>query len=295
MKAYSFSFNTSDWLASPAVRLMSKAERGVYINLLALAWEAPLQGTLPASADKVRRMGEMSLEEWAESGEVILDKFPLSECGTYRYNPRLILEREKQEAKREINAEAGRRSAEKRAAEKASRETTAVPLQRNSNENPTPVVENPTPVENSSTISRVELSKEEGKPSTPLRSVTRAGKEPAHFSDFWQAYPRKESRATALKAFEKLTSVEQAAAPAAVRDWFARRADWIGADGTDYRPHPTTWLNQKRWTDLTEITILTPDTHGSSAQSPQRNAVNTQLVNDNKRSVAFAILAQLGS
>ena len=35
MKAYSFYFNTSDWLASPAVKMMSKAERGVYIGLLA--------------------------------------------------------------------------------------------------------------------------------------------------------------------------------------------------------------------------------------------------------------------
>jgi len=159
MKAYSFSFNTSDWLASPAVRLMSKAERGVYINLLALAWEAPQQGTLPASPDKVRRMAEMNAEEWAESGETILEKFPLSECGTYRYNPRLVLEAEKQEQKREINAEAGRRSAEKRAAEKAAKDSVATKPQRTSNENPTPVEPEPTGVEENPTISKVEESK----------------------------------------------------------------------------------------------------------------------------------------
>ena len=99
MKAYSFYFNTSDWLASPAVKMMSKAERGVYIGLLASAWESPVQGTLPASVDKVRRLSEMSLDEWAESGETLLEKFPLSECGTYRYNPRLLAEATKEQAR----------------------------------------------------------------------------------------------------------------------------------------------------------------------------------------------------
>ena len=99
MKAYSFYFNTSDWLASPAVKMMSKAERGVYIGLLASAWESPVQGTLPASVDKVRRLAEMSLDEWAESGETLLEKFPLSECGTYRYNPRLRTEAAKEQAR----------------------------------------------------------------------------------------------------------------------------------------------------------------------------------------------------
>ena len=99
MKSYSFYFNTSDWLASPAVRMMSKAERGVYIGLLALAWESPIQGTLPASTDKVRRLAEMSLDEWAESGETLLEKFPLSECGTYRFNPRLLVEAAKEQAR----------------------------------------------------------------------------------------------------------------------------------------------------------------------------------------------------
>ncbi|GAA4393455.1 DUF1376 domain-containing protein [Hymenobacter koreensis] len=101
MKAYSFYFNASDWLASSAVKLMSKAERGVYIQLLALAWGMERPGTLPAVADKVRRLAEMSLEEWAESGETILEKFPLSECGTYRYNPRLVAEASKEQARSE--------------------------------------------------------------------------------------------------------------------------------------------------------------------------------------------------
>lgn len=161
MKAYSFYFNASDWLASPAVKLMSKAERGVYIQLLALAWGMEQPGTLPASADKVRRLAEMSPDEWAESSEVLLEKFPLSECGTYRYNPRLVAEAEKEQARSEKNAEAGRKSAEKRAAEKAAAEAA---LQRKGNANPTGVEINPTGVAKTAnenpTISKGKLSKE---------------------------------------------------------------------------------------------------------------------------------------
>lgn len=161
MKAYSFYFNASDWLASPAVKLMSKAERGVYINLLALAWGMERPGTLPASADKVRRLAEMSTDEWAESGEILLEKFPLSECGTYRYNPRLVAEAEKEQLRSEKNAEAGRKSAEKRAAEKAVAEAA---LQRKANAKPTGVEINPTGVEKTGnenpTIRKGKVSKE---------------------------------------------------------------------------------------------------------------------------------------
>lgn len=103
MKSYSFYFNTSDWLGSQAVKQMSKAERGTFIDLLALAWGRENQ--LPASDDKVRRLAEMSAAEWAESGEVLLEQFPLSPCGTYRFNPRLQLEVAKEQRKSEVAQE----------------------------------------------------------------------------------------------------------------------------------------------------------------------------------------------
>lgn len=99
MKAYSFYFNASDWLASQAVKQMSLAERGAYIGLLAFAWGSEQPGTLPASEDKVRRLAEMSPAEWAVSSEILLEKFPLSECGTYRYNPRLRAEAAKEQSR----------------------------------------------------------------------------------------------------------------------------------------------------------------------------------------------------
>jgi uncharacterized protein YdaU (DUF1376 family) len=162
-KAYSFFFNASDWLASASVKQMSLAERGAYIGLLAFAWGEKEPGTLPASTDKVRRLAEMSPAEWEVSSEAILEKFPLSECGTYRYNPRLIAEAKKQQELSEKNAENGRKSAERRAAEKAAKEAAAAEAQRKANEKATTVEINPTTVgfeanETSTKISKDKLS-----------------------------------------------------------------------------------------------------------------------------------------
>lgn len=159
-KAYSFFFNASDWLSSPAVKLMSKAERGTYIDLLAIAWVAEHPGTLPASEDKVRRLAELSKDEWAESSEVLLEKFPLSECGSYRYNPRLLTEVRKQQELSEKNAENGRRSAERRAAEKAAKDAALTTAQRNGNENPTTVESESTTVGFEANESSTKISKD---------------------------------------------------------------------------------------------------------------------------------------
>ena len=119
--------------------------------------------------------------------------------------------------------------------------------------------------------------------------------EPEHFAAFWQVYPRKEARATALTSFRKLSEEEQANAAGWARDFFARRSDWLGPNGEDFRPHPSTWLNKRRWTDLYEVTIQPQDHGHASPQHAQRNAVNPHgLVNHEKRNAGFAILASMG-
>ena len=137
MKPFWFAFNTSAWLSSKSVRMMSLAERGAYIGLLATAWGEDHPGTLPADEDELRRLAEMSPADWAVSSRVLLAVFPLSECGTYRYNPRLLEEAGKREELSEKKAEAGRKSAAKRAA-------AATEAQQKGNTNPTPVEINPT-------------------------------------------------------------------------------------------------------------------------------------------------------
>ncbi len=214
--------------------------------------------------------------------------FAMEDEAAYFYAPSLRRRMEGWDTKKAALAEAGRRGAAKRWEAKPN---DSHPIATPSETNGHPIA---TPSDFIADKNREEKNRE-SKPSTSLRSVRGAKEEPEHFPSFWQVYPRKESRATALKAFEKLSPEEQTAAAARARDWFGRRPDWIGPNGEDYRPHASTWLNQKRWTDLTEINI-TPAA-GPTAQpyaNPQRNAINHGLVNHEKRDFAFAKLKELG-
>lgn len=69
------------------------------------------------------------------------------------------------------------------------------------------------------------------------------------FASFWKLYPRKTDKAKAQKAWDKLRPdqplFEQIMAGLG-RHCASR--DWLKDDG-QFIPHPTTWLNGKRWED----------------------------------------------
>lgn len=64
------------------------------------------------------------------------------------------------------------------------------------------------------------------------------------FNIFWKAYPRKVNKQGAMKAFEKV-DVDVDILVNAVEN-HKRSAQWA-KDGGAFIPHPTTWLNQRRW------------------------------------------------
>jgi len=72
------------------------------------------------------------------------------------------------------------------------------------------------------------------------------------FERFWEAYPKKASKADAVKAFKKL-KVDEAllAEMLAALDW-QRVSDGWTRDGGKYIPYPATWLNRRRWEDMPE-------------------------------------------
>jgi len=79
------------------------------------------------------------------------------------------------------------------------------------------------------------------------------------FNAFWVAYPKKKSKDDALKAWLKINPDEQlqqtiidAVVLATTQD-----QDWLKDNG-QYVPHPSTYLNRKRWED--EITQKSPKT-----------------------------------
>lgn len=71
------------------------------------------------------------------------------------------------------------------------------------------------------------------------------------FTKFWAAYPKREKKAEALRAFSKMVSNGSLPNIDVLLAAIVKRkgtADWI-KDGGQYIPLPTSWLNGRRWED----------------------------------------------
>jgi len=70
------------------------------------------------------------------------------------------------------------------------------------------------------------------------------------FIEFWEAYPRKVSKALALKKWLKLNADSDPLFSAIMAGLVRAKEAWA-ASGTEtqFLPHPATWLNQERWND----------------------------------------------
>lgn len=72
---------------------------------------------------------------------------------------------------------------------------------------------------------------------------------PEDFEEFWDAYPKRVNKSTAVKAFKRLKPdselLEKIFADLRVR---CQTEDWRKEDGK-FIPHPSTYLNQRRWED----------------------------------------------
>ena len=67
------------------------------------------------------------------------------------------------------------------------------------------------------------------------------------FDEFWSLYPRKIAKATARKAWAKLSAEQQLMAAKAIdthcQYWKAKETE------LEFIPYPATWLNNERWED----------------------------------------------
>lgn len=103
-------------------------------------------------------------------------------------------------------------------------------------------------------------------PPAPKAKPAKAG-EPEHFAGFWAAWPKKEGRFDACRAFAKLSPDDQAAATSRAEAWLTARPDLLDPARYRYIPHASTWLNQQRWTDQAPAISLTanPSTHATAS------------------------------
>lgn len=75
--------------------------------------------------------------------------------------------------------------------------------------------------------------------------------QPERFAGFWKLYPVKKGKQAAIRAWDKLQPDDETIAAmgrALLRQ--IRSEEWR-RDGGRYIPHPSTWINQARWTDET--------------------------------------------
>jgi hypothetical protein len=71
----------------------------------------------------------------------------------------------------------------------------------------------------------------------------------ARFDRFWDAYPRKESKPAARKAFDKVRpDGELLSKMIDSIDRWKRSAQWQ-ENGGQFIPYPASWLNQRKWED----------------------------------------------
>ena len=71
------------------------------------------------------------------------------------------------------------------------------------------------------------------------------------FNDFYNQYPRKMARKDAERAWNRLTTIQQAECLEAMPNYLKY---WkIKETAKDFIPYPATFLNQERWTDDIDI------------------------------------------
>jgi len=79
------------------------------------------------------------------------------------------------------------------------------------------------------------------------QAIARARAVVPMFDDFWAAWPKREAKKDARRAWDKLTAANKAAALAALPAHVAR---WRREGrARNHIPHPATWLNGERWDD----------------------------------------------
>lgn len=81
---------------------------------------------------------------------------------------------------------------------------------------------------------------------SPTRLTPGAKDDDPSFTSFWQAYPRKVGRPTALTAWNEAIATTE---PHVILDGLTANLPTLSRAETQFQPHPATWLRNQRWTD----------------------------------------------
>ena len=98
-------------------------------------------------------------------------------------------------------------------------------------------------------ISPIQGRKDKDKDKDKDKEKERATTIPDNFAIFWQEYPRKEGKGVAMQSWLKL-KIDNGTFEAIMVSLskYKKSLQWMKDNG-QYIPHPSTWLNGKRWED----------------------------------------------
>ncbi|MCE9565826.1 MAG: YdaU family protein [Planctomycetes bacterium] len=132
-KPPAFQFYPKDWLSSPRVQLMTPEQEGAYIRLLCYCWDSG-DCSLPDDDDELAVLSRLG-EGWLNGGSTVVRKcfIPHPAKPGFLSNARLLEESEKQGAWKRKSSEGGKKSAAKRAENKAILKGASTVAQPNTN------------------------------------------------------------------------------------------------------------------------------------------------------------------
>lgn len=96
----------------------------------------------------------------------------------------------------------------------------------------------------------IEKGQKEERENAPAREETQG---PEGFELFWSAYPRKEGKKAARKAWDRIRPGQDQQTEIISALQTQKASDQWTRDGGQFIPHPATWLNGERWKDETVV------------------------------------------
>lgn len=224
-KPPAFQFYVRDFLTDRAVVLMTAEELGAYIRLLCHAWLSNEPGVL--LEHDCESMSGLEITRWSMCRAALARAFDTVSRPGYWVQKRLTATFKEMDRYRKQKQLAGLRGAESRWQSHGS--AIVSPIANDSSA--------------SATASATALESETESKRLSVASL------PDSFLQFWKAYPRKQNKAKALLAWKRIKP--DAALLSEILASIGRLSEseqWRGG----FIPHPTTFLNGRRWED--EIT-----------------------------------------
>jgi uncharacterized protein YdaU (DUF1376 family) len=238
---------------------LTTEQHGGYMLLLMTAWKR--EGRLPNDDGQLATIARLAPARWRAHRGVLLEFFRLDDEG-FLTQKRLTIELQRANVNIGQRSAAGKASAEARAARRALNETD----NEQANENSTAVATKP-PTDLQQNPKPIPLPTPTESPHTPqgagdgfdLGGGGDAGDDgggaseddlayPADFLRFWEACPRKVGKGAAAKAWAKLRPTP-AVADRITAAMLAQREGFDTRESGRFVPHPSTWLNERRFDD----------------------------------------------